>query len=231
MTATYDRAPDAEHDQLVSLLADGIPAGWSPASYDANGYNFVTTRSDATEIAVFGIQPGGSGLPGQCYVAPAGSQIADLVKTTPPSIEGRASDALAERGCRLSCHGPRAGAHRASRNRGVWDWSRDRGRLRDPVCGCAGRSRPSHVVAKSEPRISRGVLALRLGAAATRRRLLCQVPRSSRVIRVAGLGGVGGRVCNGLVADRLVVRASAGMREHAATDWSWCGWGSGPAPC
>ena len=26
VTAPYDRAPDAEHDQLVSLLAAGIPA-------------------------------------------------------------------------------------------------------------------------------------------------------------------------------------------------------------
>jgi hypothetical protein len=30
-------------------------------------------------------------------------------------------------------------------------------------------------------------------------------------------------MCNMLVADRRVVRPSAGMREHAATDWSWRG--------
>jgi hypothetical protein len=32
-------------------------------------------------------------------------------------------------------------------------------------------------------------------------------------------------MCNVLVADRRGVRPSAGKREHAATDWSWRGWG------
>jgi hypothetical protein len=83
VTATYDRAPDAEHDQLVGLLAAGIPAGWTPASYDANGYNFITDAMgpNANEIAVFGVEAGASGPPGQYYVPPAGSQVADLVKT------------------------------------------------------------------------------------------------------------------------------------------------------
>lgn len=81
VTATYDRAPDAEHDQLVGLLAAGIPAGWPRASY--GGYNFITDAQgpDANEIAVYGVQPGGSGPPGEYYAAQAGSQIADLVKT------------------------------------------------------------------------------------------------------------------------------------------------------
>jgi hypothetical protein len=34
-------------------------------------------------------------------------------------------------------------------------------------------------------------------------------------------------MCNVLVADRRVVTPSAGMREHAATDWSWRGSGPG----
>jgi hypothetical protein len=80
VTATYGRAPDAEHDQLVSLLAAGIPASWPRASYA--GYNFITDAEgpDAKEIAVFGVQAGSSGPPGEYYAAPSGSQIADLVQ-------------------------------------------------------------------------------------------------------------------------------------------------------
>jgi hypothetical protein len=36
---------------------------------------------NANEIAVFGVEAGASGPPGQYYVPPAGSQVADLVKT------------------------------------------------------------------------------------------------------------------------------------------------------
>ncbi len=81
VTATYDRAPDGEHDQLVGLLAAGIPASWQRAGYD--GYNFITDAQapDANEIAVYGVQTGGSGPPGEYYAAPPGSRIADLVKT------------------------------------------------------------------------------------------------------------------------------------------------------
>jgi hypothetical protein len=57
VTATYDRVPDAEHDQLVRLLAD------------------------ANEIAVFGVQAGGAGPPGEYFVADPTSQIGSLVKS------------------------------------------------------------------------------------------------------------------------------------------------------
>jgi hypothetical protein len=81
VTATYDRVPDAEHDQLVRLLAAGIPAGWQRASY--GGYNFVTDAQgpDANEIAVFGVQAGGAGPPGEYFVADPTSQIGSLVKS------------------------------------------------------------------------------------------------------------------------------------------------------
>jgi hypothetical protein len=81
VTATYERAPDADHDQLVNLLAQPIPASWPAASYA--GYNFITDAEgpNANEIAVYGEQPGDTRPPGEYYAAPVGSPIAALVKT------------------------------------------------------------------------------------------------------------------------------------------------------
>lgn len=71
---------EAKHRHLAELLEQPIPAGWPPASYQ--GYNFVTSPEgpDATEIAVYGTQPGDSRPPGQYYAAPADSEIGDLVR-------------------------------------------------------------------------------------------------------------------------------------------------------
>jgi hypothetical protein len=81
VTATYERAPDTEHDRLINLLAQPIPGGWPAASY--TGYNFITDAEgpNANEIAVFGEKPGDTRPPGEYYAAAAGSPIADLVKT------------------------------------------------------------------------------------------------------------------------------------------------------
>jgi hypothetical protein len=80
VTVKYHRAPDSEHDQLVNLLAQPIPAAWPPASYQ--GYNFITDPEgpDASEIAVYGVQASDTRPPGEYYAAPAGSAAADLVK-------------------------------------------------------------------------------------------------------------------------------------------------------
>jgi hypothetical protein len=71
------KAPISKFNQLKAALAS-IPAGWPSASY--SGYNFITDAESATasEIAVYGKQPGGS-LAGY-YVPPAGSNVETLVK-------------------------------------------------------------------------------------------------------------------------------------------------------
>ena len=71
---------DEKHRQLVELLESPIPAGWPKASYQA--YNFVTDPEgpDATEIAVYGVQPGDPQPPGEYYSAPADSEVGKLVK-------------------------------------------------------------------------------------------------------------------------------------------------------
>lgn len=77
ITSTFD-APDKEFDDLVDLLAQGIPADWSRASY--TGYDFVTDAEgpNASEIAVYGVQ---SGNPlAEYYAAPVDSDIGKLVK-------------------------------------------------------------------------------------------------------------------------------------------------------
>ena len=73
-------APKDEYDQLVDLLDKGIPAGWPPSSY--SGYNFVTDArsTTASEIAVYGVQPGDTRPVGEYYAAPADSDIGRLVK-------------------------------------------------------------------------------------------------------------------------------------------------------
>lgn len=74
-------APKKEFDQLADLLSKGIPAGWPKASY--SGYDFVTNALDnttASEIAVYGMQPGASPAIGQYYAAPPDSEIGKLVK-------------------------------------------------------------------------------------------------------------------------------------------------------
>lgn len=74
------KAPAAKFRQLTNLLRS-IPAGWAQSSYDNDGYNFITNAEgpNATEIAVYGKQPGHS-LP-QYYVPAAGSPVEGLVKT------------------------------------------------------------------------------------------------------------------------------------------------------
>jgi hypothetical protein len=71
------KVPISKFNQLKAALAS-IPAGWPSASY--SGYNFITDAESATasEIAVYGKQPGGS-LAGY-YVPPAGSNVETLVK-------------------------------------------------------------------------------------------------------------------------------------------------------
>jgi hypothetical protein len=70
-------------EQLEALLAQPIPAGWPAANYQ--GYNFVADPeapgSDATEVAVYGVQPTDTRPAGEYYIAPAGSDISNLVKT------------------------------------------------------------------------------------------------------------------------------------------------------
>jgi hypothetical protein len=80
VTLKLFHAPVARHRQLVELLKQPIPSGWPNASYQ--GYNFVTDPEgpDATEIAVYGVQPGDS-RPQGYYAAPADSEIGKLVKT------------------------------------------------------------------------------------------------------------------------------------------------------
>lgn len=73
--------PDEErHRRLAELLEQPIPAGWPNASYQ--GYNFITDAEgpNASEIAVYGVQPGDPRPPGQYYAAPADSEIGKLVR-------------------------------------------------------------------------------------------------------------------------------------------------------
>jgi hypothetical protein len=72
--------PATKHRQLAKLLKEPIPGRWSAASYQ--GYNFVTDPQgpNASEIAVYGVQPGDPRPPGQYYAAPADSEIGMLVK-------------------------------------------------------------------------------------------------------------------------------------------------------
>ena len=73
------KAPAAEFATLKGLLTS-IPTSWPNASYNGNGYNFITDAEGptASEIAVYGTQPGGS-LAGY-FVPAAGSQVENLVK-------------------------------------------------------------------------------------------------------------------------------------------------------
>jgi hypothetical protein len=74
------KAPVSKFKKLTAALAT-IPASWATASYV--GYNFITDAesANASEIAVFGVKPGGS-LPadGEYFVAPPDSDVAKLVK-------------------------------------------------------------------------------------------------------------------------------------------------------
>jgi hypothetical protein len=74
------KAPASQFKKLTAALAS-IPASWAKASYA--GYNFITDAESATasEIAVYGAQPGGS-LPGDFdyFVPPPDSDVAKLVK-------------------------------------------------------------------------------------------------------------------------------------------------------
>jgi hypothetical protein len=71
------KAAAGKFAQLKAGLAS-IPAAWSKSSY--GGYNFITDAEspNASEIAVYGQQPGGS-LAGY-FVPPAGSTVETLVK-------------------------------------------------------------------------------------------------------------------------------------------------------
>ena len=71
---------ETKHRQLTELLEQPIPAAWPNASYQ--GFNFVTDPEGpyASEIAVYGIQPGDPRPPGQYYAAPADSEVGNLVK-------------------------------------------------------------------------------------------------------------------------------------------------------
>lgn len=71
---------EAKHRQLAELLEQPIPGGWPKASYQ--GYNFVTDPEgpNASEIAVYGVQPGDPRPPGEYYAAPTDSDVAKLVK-------------------------------------------------------------------------------------------------------------------------------------------------------
>jgi hypothetical protein len=77
VTLKVFKARAAKFKQLKATLAS-IPAGWAAASY--SGYNFITDAESptASEIAVYGKQPGGS-LAGY-FVPPAGSAVEALVK-------------------------------------------------------------------------------------------------------------------------------------------------------
>jgi hypothetical protein len=77
VTLRVFKAPISKFNQLKAALAS-IPAGWPSASY--SGYNFITDAESApaSEVAVYGKQPGGS-LAGY-YVPPAGSNVETLVK-------------------------------------------------------------------------------------------------------------------------------------------------------
>jgi hypothetical protein len=80
VTVKLFRAPKAKHERLVALLKQPIPSGWPNASYA--GYNFITDAEgpSASEIAVWGVQPGDNRPPGQYYAAPATSEVGQLVK-------------------------------------------------------------------------------------------------------------------------------------------------------
>jgi hypothetical protein len=67
-------------EKLKAALAT-IPEAWPAASH--KGYNFITDAESptATEIAVYGVKPGGS-QPGDSayFVPPTGSDVEQLVK-------------------------------------------------------------------------------------------------------------------------------------------------------
>ena len=71
---------EEKHRQLAELLEHPIPDGWPKASYE--GYNFVTDPEgpNASEIAVYGVQPGDPRPPGEYYAAPTDSDVGKLVK-------------------------------------------------------------------------------------------------------------------------------------------------------
>jgi len=71
---------EERHRRLTELLEQPIPAAWPNASYQ--GFNFVTDPEGpyASEIAVYGVQPGDPRPPGQYYAAPADSEVGSLVK-------------------------------------------------------------------------------------------------------------------------------------------------------
>jgi len=74
------KAPVSQFKKLTAALKT-IPASWAAASYA--GYNFITDAESATatEIAVYGVKPGGV-LPadGGYFVAPPDSDVGKLVK-------------------------------------------------------------------------------------------------------------------------------------------------------
>ena len=74
------KAPVSQFKKLSAAIKT-IPASWATASYV--GYNFITDAESATatEIAVYGVKPGGS-LPGDggYFVPPPDSDVAKLVK-------------------------------------------------------------------------------------------------------------------------------------------------------
>ena len=74
------KAPVSQLKKLIAAIKT-IPASWATASYV--GYNFITDAESATatEIAVYGVKPGGV-LPGDgaYFVAPPDSDVAKLVK-------------------------------------------------------------------------------------------------------------------------------------------------------
>jgi hypothetical protein len=80
VTVKLHQAPAGEHEHLVDLLDQPIPAAWPQASYQ--GFNFITDPEGpaANEIAVYGVQPGDNRPPGQYYAAPADSEVAAVVK-------------------------------------------------------------------------------------------------------------------------------------------------------
>lgn len=71
---------EAKHRQLAELLEQPVPGGWPKASYQ--GYNFVTDAEgpNASEIAVYGVQPGDPRPAGEYYAAPTDSDVGKLVK-------------------------------------------------------------------------------------------------------------------------------------------------------
>jgi hypothetical protein len=82
VTMKHLEVPSKEHERLETLLAQPIPAGWPAVSYQ--GYNFVADPeapgSDATQVAVYGVQPTDTRPPGQYYLAPVGDDVDKLVK-------------------------------------------------------------------------------------------------------------------------------------------------------